>query len=165
MNQKVNNPSSGAVGGVGRCVSKIRASKVVVGGIITGILLAAADFVSQNYLLGDEWQLVSQRVNLDLELIGGTGLLPLLHMTAANILIGLLILTTYAGIRPRFGAGPATAAIASFLIFLPCAVILAGFGGWLIHWDLFFLQALVMFVTFIAAGWAGAWIYSEEEQE
>lgn len=146
-------------------MSKINVSRVVAGGVLAGILHATADFAGMNYLLASDWQLVAQRINIDPELMGGTGILPLLHMTAANIVIGLLILTTYAGIRPRFGAGPATAVIASFLIVLPCAVIYAGFGGWLLHWGMVFRQTLVMLCSFTLAGVAGAWIYSEEEQE
>ena len=144
-------------------MSKINVSKVIAGGILAGLVLAAFDFVTQNYLLADQWQLVAQRHNVDPALMGGTPALVL--MMATDLVIGFVITLTYAGIRPRFGAGPATASIAAFLIFLPCALMIASFGGWLVHWDLFFRQATVMLVAFIAAGWAGGWIYGEEETQ
>ena len=80
-------------------------------------------------------------------------------------MIGQALVLTYAAIRPRFGAGPGTAAIASFLIFLPQALLLATFGGWFLPWDLYFRQATVMLVSMLAAGFAGGWVYAEAEEE
>jgi hypothetical protein len=141
-------------------MSRISGGKVLAGGILAGIVLSAFDFVTNNFLLADEWQQVAQRHAIDLAVMSGTGALT--SMLVVDLLLGLILVLTYAGIRPRFGAGPGTGAIASLLVFLPAALMLASFGGWLLPWDLFFRQVVVLFVAMLAAGFAGAWVYAEE---
>jgi hypothetical protein len=143
-------------------MSRISGGKVIAGGILAGIVLGAFDFVTNNFLLAGEWQQVAQRHAIDLTLMSGTGALT--SMLVVDLLLGLVLVLTYASIRPRFGAGPATGAIASLIVFLPAALMLASFGGWLLPWDLFFRQVVVLFVAMLAAGSAGAWVYAEEGQ-
>ena len=144
-------------------MSKINAGKAVAGGILAGVVLTGFDFASSNYLLANDWQNVAHLRNIDPTLMGGTA--ALVTMLLVDFVIGQVLVLTYAAIRPRFGAGPGTAAIASFLIFLPQALLLATFGGWFLSWDLYFRQAAVMLVSILAAGFAGGWVYAEEEEE
>jgi len=141
-------------------MSRISVGKVVAGGVLAGVVLSAFDFVANNFLLVEDWQLVGQRHNIDPSLMGGSG--ALIAMLAIDLVMGQVLVLTYAGIRPRFGAGAGTGAIASLIVFLPAALMLATFGGWLIPWDLYFRQAVVLFVAMLAAGFAGAWVYAEE---
>ncbi len=144
-------------------MSHINAGKVVAGGILAGVVLTGFDFASSNYLLANEWQNVAHLRNIDPALMGGTA--ALVTMLLVDFVIGQVLVLTYAAIRPRFGAGPGTAAIASFLIFLPQALLLATFGGWFLSGDLYFRQTAVMLVSVLAAGFAGGWVYAEEEEE
>lgn len=122
-------------------------------------MLAAFDFVTNNFLLAAEWQDVAQRHNVDFRVMGGQA--ALLTMLAGDFVLGWVLALTYAAIRPRFGAGPATGAIASLIVFAPAGVLLATFGGWFVPWELFVRQAIVLFVAMLAAGFVGAWAYAE----
>jgi hypothetical protein len=142
-------------------MTRIPPGKVLAGGILAGVVLSGFDFVSSNYLLANEWQEVAHLRNIDPASMGGTA--ALVTMLLVDFALGQVLVLTYAAIRPRFG--PGTGAIASFLIFLPQALLLATFGGWFLSWDLYFRQATVMFVSVLAAGFAGGWVYAEEELE
>ncbi len=136
--------------------SRVGVGKSVAGGVLAGVVLALFDFVTSNFLLADDWQLIAQRHDIDLALMGGTRALA--TMIVADLLLGLLLAATYASIRPRFGAGAGTGAIASLIVFVPAALTLATFGGWLVPWDLYVRQAIVMFVSMLAAGFAAVWV-------
>ena len=143
--------------------TRIDVGKSVAGGVLAGIVLAGFDFVSNNFLLAEAWQNVAQRHNIDPALMGGGSALA--TMIVADLLLGQVLVLTYGAIRPRFGPGAGTAAIAAFLIFLSEALLLASLSGWFISWDLYFRQAVVLLVSTLAAGLAGAWVYAEEEQQ
>jgi hypothetical protein len=142
-------------------VSKINVGKVVPAGILAGIVLGAFVYVSDNFLLAEQWLLVAQVRNIDPNVMGGNG--ALIAMVVINLVLGMVVALTYAAIRPRFGAGPGTAAIASFLVFLPQTLMLASMAGWFISWDLYFRQSVVTLVSMIAAGFAAGWVYAVEE--
>lgn len=144
-------------------MSRISAGKVIAGGILAGIVLSGFGFATDNFLLADEWQNVAHLRNIDPALMGGTAALA--AMVVVNLLLGLVLVLTYAAIRPRFGPGPATASIAALVIFLPETLVLAGFAGWFISWDLYVRQSVVLLVATLSAGVAGAWVYAEEETE
>jgi hypothetical protein len=134
--------------------------KVVAGGILAGIVLYAFDFLANTFFFVNDWQLLSQRHNFNSALMGGTSVM--VTYIAIDVILGLLIALTYASIRPRFGPGPGTGAIASFLVFLPYILMLAGFVGWFIPWDLLIRQGSVSLVAMLAAGLAAAWVYAED---
>jgi hypothetical protein len=142
--------------------SRIASGKVVAGGVLAAVVLAAFDFATSNFLLADEWQVVAQRHSIDPDLMGGTGALA--TMLVVDLVLGLLLVLVYAAIRPRFGPGPVTGAIASFFVFVPSAGLLATFAGWLLPWDLYIRQSIVVLVAMLGAGFAGAWVYAEEEE-
>jgi hypothetical protein len=142
-------------------VSKISFGNVAAGGILAGLVLSGLDFVTDNYILASDWQNTARLRNIDLTLMAGTG--ALVTMIVVDFLLGQVLVLTYAAIRPRFGPGPGTAAIASFLVFFPEALVLATFGGVIISWDLFVRQAALTLVATLAGGVAGAWIYTEKE--
>src|SRR6266851_2278472 len=143
-------------------MSKINIGKVVPGGILAGVVMSGLDFVTNNYILASDWRNMAQLRNVDLSLMGGAG--ALVTMLVVDLLLGQLLVVTYAAIRPRFGPGAGTAAIASFIIFLPETLLLATFGGIVISWDLYLRQSALMLVSVIIGGLAGAWVYTEEEE-
>jgi len=141
-------------------MAKMNVGKSIAGGVLAGIVLAGFDFASYNLLLPSEWQTVAQLHNIDPALMGGTS--ALVTMIGVDLVLGQLLVLIYASIRPRFGRGMGTAAIASLMLFLPEALFFATFGGWFVTWDLYFRQTAVLLVSTIAAGLAGGWIYAEE---
>ena len=144
-------------------MSKINAGKVLAGGVLAGVVLSGLDFVVNNYILATDWQNVAHLRNIDLADMGGTSALVL--MLVIDFILGQVLVVTYASIRPRFGPGASTAAIAAFLVFLPVGLELATFAGVFISWELYVRQAALLLVAMIAAGIAGAWVYAEEEAD
>ena len=144
-------------------MSAINIGRTAAGGLLAGAVLAAFDFVTNNFLLADEWQAIAQRHDIDRALMGGTR--ALVTAMVADLLLGLVLVLTYVAIRPRFGPGAGTGAIASFLVFLPAALLFVSFAGWFVPWDLYLRQVIVLFVAMLAAGFVGGAAYKEDEEE
>jgi type IV secretory pathway VirB2 component (pilin) len=92
-------------------MEKINWRRVFLGGMIAGVVLmvlagvATAIFTSQQKLR-DVLQTI--RPSSD-------GSTALLFAVFAFLFLGILMTASYAAIRPRFGSGPKTAALAGFL--------------------------------------------------
>ena len=142
-------------------MSAINIGRTAAGGLLAGVVLAAFDFVTNNFLLADEWQAIAQRHDIDRALMGGNR--ALVTMIVADLLLGFALVLTSAAIRPRFGPGAGTMAIASFIVFVPAACLFVSFAGWFVPWDLYVRQTIVTFVAMLAAGFVGGAVYKEEE--
>jgi len=141
-------------------VSKINQSKVLMGGLAAGAVLAALDFAINNFILADAWERVLQARNVDLSNTGGNG--EVLKFLLIDLLFGLLIVWVYAAIRPRLGPGPGTAAKATLVVFGASALNMATFAPWMFSWDMFLRSAFLGAISMLVAGWVGGWVYSEE---
>ena len=82
----------------------INYGRVLLGGLVGGVVANACDFVSNTYLMADDMQKMAQRLGLDqTHLNSGT---VIATWTTIDFLYATLIVWTYAAIRPRFGPGP-----------------------------------------------------------
>jgi hypothetical protein len=76
--------------------------------------------------------------------------------------MGLLVVWTYAAIRPRFGPGAKTAVYAGLIPYLGTALILFGLTqGGLLTSALYWKMGLVQLFVFAAGSIAGASVYKE----
>jgi hypothetical protein len=81
-----------------------------------------------------------------------------------GFLLGIAAVWIYAAIRPRYGAGPATAARAGVAAWV-LAVFLANLGNYpmgLIPTRLLVITGIVALVELIIGTVVGAWLYKEE---
>jgi hypothetical protein len=140
-------------------VTKINAGKVLAGGVLAGVLMNGIDYVSNNFIMAKDWQNVAQMRNIDPTVMAGTP--ALVTALAVDFVFGFLIVLTYAAVRPRFGPGPATAAISSFLLFLASALVMATLAGAFFSWDVYIRWAALFLVSTLVGGLSGAWVYSE----
>ena len=140
-------------------MEKVNSAKVLLGGVVAGIVLNGFDYFSNKYVTAEAWQAVVQSRNIDPALMMGNS--AFYTVIAVDMLIGLLLVWTYAAMRPRLGPGAGTAMTATMTIFLSITAMLATFAGWFIPWDLFMKQAGISFVAFIAAGLTGGYLYTE----
>jgi len=79
-----------------------------------------------------------------------------------DFVLGILLVWTYAAIRPRFGAGPKTAVYAGLLFWLIGGVLwasLTAMGMW--SWSFFALAACGYLVNMLVSSVAGAAVYTE----
>ena len=143
--------------------SRINAGKMLLGGVAAGLVLAAASYVSDQFIMAKDWQTVAQLRNIDVLEMGSQSAL-ILSLTV-NVLLGFLIVFVYAGIRPRFGPGPGTALIAAFVVFLASALVMATMAGIFFSRDLYIRTEAVTLVAMLAAGLAGGWVYGEDEKD
>ncbi len=136
--------------------------RVVMGGLVAGAILVVLDFVVSGSLLAAYVAAHPGAVSPALAAAGDSVRVGI-FAAARDVLWGVAIVWCYAAIRPRFGAGPRTAAYASVLAwvfavplyFLNYAFRLAslGFTG---------IVGLTVLVSFLIAGYAGGLLYREE---
>ena len=122
-------------------MGKIDIQKVIIGGLIAGVVLNVVDFVMFGVVLKDEMAAAMAALNKP-------------AMTNAQIpwfvfldfVAGVFLVWLYAAIRPRFGAGPGTA-------------VKAGLAGWfvasllvtLFMWPMALMPHNLMIITTLVA--------------
>jgi hypothetical protein len=134
--------------------------KVVGGGLAAGLVLNIGDFLINTQVLGAENAEFLKRLGLDpAALESFSGMLPWIVI---DFVMGILLVWTYAAIRPRFGPGVSTAIIAALIPFLGVTLVLAGFTSMGVFPTAMFIKGSVASLVSMAIGSvAGAWVYTE----
>jgi hypothetical protein len=142
-------------------MASINTGKVVAGGLVAGVVANAVDFVTNNYVVAGDWQAWAAAHNIDPAImtsgtVAGTWIV-------VDFVIGLMLVWTYAAIRPRFGPGIQTALLASLVIYLAPTLVLFGFTMMnMLSMAMFVKGPLAAIVSTFGAGLAGAAVYKEE---
>ncbi|MGH9895695.1 MAG: hypothetical protein ACREA0_27665, partial [bacterium] len=138
-------------------MGQINWTKVLLGGIVAGLIIDVIQWVLHGLVPGPEWRQVMQELGRPLEKSGGR----MLFYVVLGLVYGILAVGAYAAIRPRFGAGPQTALYAGLGVwllgyFLPTLtwIPMGLFPGRLVT-----IAALVGLVEILLATLAGAWLY------
>ena len=140
----------------------INTSKVLVGGIAAGIVLNVIDFITYTYVIADKVtaQANAFKPGLGAMMMSGDAIKIYVIL---DLVMGILLIWTYAAIRPRFGPGPSTAAAAAVLFWL--IVCLTGVNNLMIGMmtaGLWWTVAIISLVNFLVAAWVGAMLYKED---
>lgn len=139
----------------------INTQKVVVGGLVAGAVLAVLDFVANGLLLANQNNAALNALNPDLLAnVQGAGMTVL--FVVMDLLFGMLVVWTYAAMRPRFGPGARTAMIAGFQVWLVAVLLYLGMtfmGMW--TWGYMVLGAVVFLVSILVASLVGGLLYKE----
>ena len=136
----------------------INIGRVLLGGLVTGIILNAGEVVLHDILMGAQTKAFFAEHNFREP---GPGFM--IAAVGGTLALGIVIVFGYAAIRPRFGAGPKTAIIAA---------LFAWFGIYLytgiLHGLMFGMSVNSMLITigwglvvYILATLAGAALYKE----
>jgi hypothetical protein len=138
----------------------INTGKVIAGGLVAGLVFNILDFASNSFLLGADFSDNMMRLGLDPAVMeSGSGIATWVIL---DFLMGLLVVWTYAAIRPRFGPGAKTAVYAGLIPYLGTALILFGLTqGGLLTSALYWKMGLVQLFVFAAGSIAGASVYKE----
>jgi hypothetical protein len=132
--------------------------RIILGGVIAGIVANAGDYLINVYLMADEGTAMVQRLNLSAAAVEGS----LVTWIIVDVILGLLLVFTYAGFRPRFGAGPRTAIIAGVTIWLAICAVFAGLMSMGIYTQQAYLKSSVLtLANTVIASLAGAYFYRE----
>jgi hypothetical protein len=101
---------------------------------------------------------MAQRLNLSRDALASS----MYVWIAIDFLWGLLLVFTYAAIRPRFGAGPKTAMISGFTLWFAVCIMFAGLTSMGIFTQQGFIKySALTLVSALAASLAGAKLYQE----
>jgi hypothetical protein len=140
-------------------MSGINAGRVLSGGLLAGLVFNVLDFAA-NQILRSDWEAAITRLNLPTTAMEA----PSVTVTwiAVDFLLGILVVWTYAAIRPRFGPGPKTAVTAGLVPFIATSLVLYGFSAIGLFTYAFYWKATALSLVIVVAGSiAGAWAYKE----
>jgi len=139
----------------------INTKKVLIGGIVAGVVMNVIDFVVQ-YILGARMKAESDAFKPGMADAMMTGS-AIATSVVMDLILGIALVWTYAAIRPRFGPGPRTAMYAGFLFWVLASIFFSGFLHMgMMSTGLWWSYAFFGLVNFLVSAWAGAKVYSED---
>jgi hypothetical protein len=139
---------------------RINIGRVVIGGLVAGVVLNVLDMIVGILVLADDMKAMVDRLNLDPVVL--TDVAYMAPWIVIDFLYGLLIVWTYAAIRPRFGPGPRTALVAGLLLYAQTTMVLYGFMAMgVFERGAFVRNALCYLVSTGVASLAGCALYRE----
>jgi len=138
----------------------VNTGKVIVGGLVAGLVMNVGDFLINTQLLVADNADFMTRLGLDPAAMESfSGMAPWIVI---DFLFGLLVVWTYAAIRPRLGPGVSTAIVAGLIPFLGATLVLAGFTSMGVFATTMFIKGTIAALVNTSIGSvAGAWVYTE----
>ena len=138
----------------------INTGKVITGGLLAGVVYNVFDMLWNFTVLQADGLAMTARLNLNPAVM--TDFSYQIPWIAIDFVLGLLTIFIYAGFRPRFGAGPKTAVIAGFMVWVVMASLYCGFASMGVLTEAMATKAsLVAIVNIVVGSVAGAWAYTE----
>ena len=140
----------------------INTGKVITGGLAAGVVMNVGDFLTNTYIMADKFKTEMDALN--------PALMPKMMETSTTVsfialdfVLGVLLVFTYAAIRPRFGAGVGTAVKAGLMLWAISAVtwyftVAMGF----VSMNFYVMSAALSLVTILASAYVGARLYKED---
>ncbi len=142
-------------------MKKINVGRVLLGGLVAGVVLNIGEFLLNGLLLAEEMKTFFTERNLPAEPTASF----FVTATVATFILGIVIVYLYAAIRPRFGAGVKTAicagALAWFFVYLYVGALYAAMG--MVSTSLTVKGMVWGLFEFAISAVAGAWLYKEAE--
>jgi len=139
----------------------LNTGKVVAGGLAAGVVLNLIDYVVYTMVLVDRVKAEANAFHPGMadSMMSGNAITVYI---ITDFIFGLLLVWTYAAIRPRFGPGPRTAMLAAFLFWIVLAFCNAGMMLMgMTSANLWWTELFINLVNFLIASWVGAMIYKE----
>ncbi len=139
-------------------MGKINWTRVILGGLVAGVIINVFESVLNGVILAKDMEAAISALGRQM----GGGALAM--FIAWGFLVGIFAVWLYAAIRPRYGAGPKTAACAGAAVW-GLGYLLASVTPIALHLFPRRLMAIglaVGLVEVVAGTLAGAWLYREE---
>ena len=136
--------------------------KVLIGGLVAGVVMNAIDFITNMYIVGDRMKAETDafKPGLSDQMMSGNTMVTYIIM---DFILGIALVWTYAAIRPRFGPGIKTASYAALLFWILAGIFLSGYMHMgMMSSGLWWTFAVLGLVNFLLSAWAGAKFYTEE---
>jgi len=139
----------------------INTQKVVVGGIVAGVVMTVIGFISNMFILGARMKAESDAFKPGMadQMMQGPAVITNIVM---NLILGIALVWTYAAIRPRFGPGLKTATYVAVLFWILAGIFYSGYMHMgMMSAGLWWSFAFIGLVNFLLSAWAGAKFYTE----
>ena len=136
----------------------INLGRVIIGGLVAGVLINISEFLLNTVVLKSDMEAGMKALGKTVPQSGGT----IAVWMILGFVMGIASVWLYAAIRPRYGAGPGTAARAGVVVWffgsLVCTVVIVNMGLFPFNalgvvWEL--AQAIIATIL-------GASLYKEE---
>lgn len=138
----------------------INTGKVITGGLLAGFVFNIFDMIWNFTLLVDDMMEMVNRMHLDPAV--ATDFSKAIPFIVADFVLGLLVVWTYAAMRPRLGPGPTTAVLAGMVPYVAITAVMYGFTAFGVFTMSMFLKSSGLAIITMAAGsLAGGWAYKE----
>ena len=140
----------------------INTSKVLIGGIAAGVVMNIIDFISYKFILGARMMAESEafKPGMSQAMMTSSAMISNIVM---DLVLGILLVWTYAAIRPRFGPGMKTATYVAVLFWILAGIFLSGYLHMgMMSSGLWWTFAFIGLVNFWVSAWVGARLYSED---
>jgi hypothetical protein len=142
-------------------MGNINWGRMILGGIVAGIILFIVDYILNGVILAQQWQDAMTALGKPaMTESAGTIVMAII----LNLVLGLAALWIYVGIRPRFGAGVTTAIYAGLAVWVVgylvtnLFLLIAGLLPASILWT----GIIVGVIQVPVATVVGAYLYKEE---
>ena len=139
-------------------MGKINMSRVILGGLVAGLIANGFEDVLNGVLLRDSWRTLMTGINRP-----ALDTLSVVEFNFMGFVLGIAAVWIYAAIRPRFGAGHKTAIKAALIVWVlgyfvaDAAPAIMGVFPFTLTCELL----IVGLVEIVVATLAGAWLYKE----
>jgi len=141
-------------------LGKINLGRVILGGVVAGIIIDIFEFFLNGIVLRTQWEAVNAAHNIPM-----WGQNEIIAYNLMGIAMGIVAVWTYAAIRPRFGAGVKTAVYAALLMWVTLYVLMdvSPLLTGMFPLSLVEMMVGVGLIEIIVATVAGAWLYKEAD--
>jgi hypothetical protein len=140
-------------------MNRINVGRVLLGGLVAGLVISIGNFLINRVLLRDAMNAEFSRLH-----VAEPGNDFIVKAVVMTFILGIAIVYLYAAIRPRFGAGMKTAICAGlmawFFVFLYTRVLLGMVLG--MSMDLIVKGTALGLIVYVIGATAGAALYKEE---
>jgi len=140
----------------------INTQKVLIGGIAAGVVMNVIDFISYKFIVGARMMAESEafKPGMSQAMMTSSAMISNIVM---DLVLGILLVWTYAAIRPRFGPGMKTATYVAVLFWILAGIFLSGYLHMgMMSSGLWWTFAFIGLVNFWVSAWVGARLYSED---
>ena len=140
-------------------MSQINMGRVILGGLLAGLIINIGEFVLNEPILGAQWATAMEALGRP-PVEGGA----IAIFVVGAFILGIAMIWTYAAIRPRQGAGAKTAVCAGLLVWFfaylypSCGLLVMG----ILPANLIVTTVMWGFFELPLAAVIGAWLYKEE---
>ena len=140
-------------------MGKINMARVILGGIVAGLVINVVEGVMNGVILKDQWSEAAKA-------LGQSGAISVKQIAAFNVwgfAAGILAIWLYAAIRPRFGPGAKTAMCAGAVVWMLAVAMANAMMAFLHIYPLWILLTVtaVGLPELLIASVSGAYIYKE----